>query len=151
MKPREYKLVAVKSAKSSVLEENIKLSNSTEIANFLINEVFDKESLEIFESAYVIFFNNNMQVKGYMKLSSGGISMTIIDVRLLFAAALKCLASCIVISHNHPSGNTTPSNEDINITNKIKKGGELLDIKVLDHIILAPNGNYYSFAEWAKI
>jgi DNA repair protein RadC len=77
--------------------------------------------------------------------------MTIIDVSLLFAAALKCLASCIVISHNHPSGNTTPSNEDINITNKIKKGGELLDIKVLDHIILAPNGNYYSFAEWAKI
>ena len=92
-----------------------------------------------------------MQVKGYMKLSSGGINMTIIDVRMVFASALKCLASCIVISHNHPSGNINPSSEDINITNKIVKGGELLDIKVLDHIILAPNGKYYSFAEWAKI
>ena len=68
------------------------------------------------------------------------------DVRLIFSAALKANSSSIIISHSHPSGNRTPSESDLKITNKIMNAGEILDIQVLDHVILLPNG-YTSLAD----
>ena len=83
-------------------------------------------------------------------LSQGGIAGTVVDLKLLFSVALKCVASGIIIFHNHPSGTTIPSTSDIKLTNKIKQAGEMLDIKLLDHIILTKKG-YYSFADEGKI
>ena len=91
-------------------------------------------------------FNNANQAIGIYELSKGGINSSIIDLRLLLSVTLKCLATSIAIIHNHPSGNLKPSKADISITDKLKKACEVLDIKLLDHIIISKN-DYYSFAD----
>jgi DNA repair protein RadC len=79
-------------------------------------------------------------------ISRGGISGTVADPKLIFAAALKASASSIILAHNHPSGSLKPSEADIRLTKKLKEGGLYLEIPVLDHIILSKEG-YYSFAD----
>jgi DNA repair protein RadC len=85
-------------------------------------------------------------VLGVVDISQGGLSGTVADPKVIFAAALKSCASGIVLAHNHPSGKLDPSREDIALTNKIKAGAELLDLKVLDHLIISKD-SYYSFAD----
>lgn len=80
-------------------------------------------------------------------ISKGGVSGTVVDLKIVFAAALKGRASSIILAHNHPSGNLKPSQADIELTRKFRKAGEILDISVLDHLILSPDGDYYSFAD----
>jgi len=106
----------------------------------------DWPELNIRESMKVLFLNRANKVLGIYELSRGGISGTVVDVRLLFAAALKALCSGIILIHNHPSGNLKPSEADIRITNKIKDGGKLLDITLLDHLIITED-NYLSFCD----
>jgi DNA repair protein RadC len=72
---------------------------------------------------------------------------TIVDVKIILATALKCLANSIILCHNHPSGNMMPSDADRKITAKIKMAAELMDITVLDHVIICAGDEYYSFAE----
>lgn len=81
-----------------------------------------------------------------LEVSSAGVAGTVADPKVIFAAALKASASSIILAHNHPSGQLKPSSADIALTNKIKRGGEFLDIQVLDHLILSSEG-YYSFAD----
>ncbi len=81
-----------------------------------------------------------------MEITTGGISGTVADPKVIFAAALKSTASGIILSHNHPSGSLRPSQADINLTRKLKSAGELLDIAVLDHMILTSE-SYFSFAD----
>lgn len=83
---------------------------------------------------------------GVFQVSTGGMCGTIADPRVIFAAALKACATSIILAHNHPSGNLQPSQSDIDLTNKLKAAGKLLDIEVLDHIILAED-TYLSFAD----
>jgi DNA repair protein RadC len=79
-------------------------------------------------------------------LSKGGISETTVDIRLLLKSALQCGATAIIVAHNHPSGVLKPSTSDIQLTQKIKKAGENMDIKLLDHLIISEKG-YFSFAD----
>ena len=79
-------------------------------------------------------------------ISIGGISGTVVDVRCIYQAALKASASSILLAHNHPSGNNEASDADIKITKKLKEAGELLNISLLDHLILMPEG-YTSMAD----
>lgn len=108
------------------------------------------EDLEIYESFYALYLNNSNEIIGWRKISQGGITSTVVDVRLIFAPAFKCLASGIIICHNHPSGKLEPSREDIAVTKRIKDIGELMNIKLLDHIILTLD-DYYSFADNGQI
>jgi DNA repair protein RadC len=85
-------------------------------------------------------------VLGIFEVSSGGVTGTVADPKLIFVAALKANACAIVISHNHPSGNLKPSQQDEQLTQKINQAGKFLDIKLLDHIIVTSEG-YYSFAD----
>jgi DNA repair protein RadC len=103
-------------------------------------------NLELKECFYAMFLNRANKVLGILLISEGGISGTVVDVRSIFSAALKALCSSIILAHNHPSGNRSPSECDLSITTKIKKAGELLDIQVLDHVILLPDG-YTSLAD----
>jgi DNA repair protein RadC len=80
-------------------------------------------------------------------MSNGGITGTVVDIRLLLSAALKTAATGIIIGNNHPSGNLKPSEPDKELTNKIKKASEYMDIKLLDHLIIAPEEKYLSFRE----
>jgi DNA repair protein RadC len=102
--------------------------------------------LELQEEFKVLLLNRANDVLGIYNMSMGSVSGTVVDVRLLFAVALKCNASGILISHNHPSGNLTPSEADKEITKKIKQASEIFDIKLIDHIIVT-NLGYFSFLD----
>jgi len=98
------------------------------------------------EEFWVLYLSRNNSVLKKERISQGGISGTVIDVRIIFNNAINTLCSSVILCHNHPSGNKKPSSADITITNKIKNAGEILDCIVLDHIIIAQN-DYFSFAD----
>ncbi|TMM55819.1 DNA repair protein [Maribacter algarum] len=123
-----------------------KIKSSKDAADMLF-EHWDKQTIQVHESFKVVLLNNNNKVKGIYQLSKGGITGTLVDLRILFAVVLKTLSVAIILTHNHPSGTLKASAADKEITYKIKKAAELLDIRLLDHILIVPNGDYYSFAD----
>jgi len=98
------------------------------------------------EEFWILFLNRSNRVINRMKLSQGGISGTVTDVRLVMKKAIEYLASGIIVCHNHPSGNLNPSESDSKITQKIKEAGNMMDIQLLDHLIISDK-DYYSFAD----
>lgn len=98
------------------------------------------------EEFWALFLNQNNRVVHIAQLTQGGISQSLVDLRILFKIAMDHFATGIIVSHNHPSGNLKPSQEDINITKKIKDAGNLLNIQLLDHLIITQN-SYLSFAD----
>ena len=98
------------------------------------------------EEFWVLFLNNSNKVICKSQLSKGGITGTIVDVRLVFKLALENGATALILCHNHPSGNLQPSDADRQITKKIRQAGDSLDVKVLDHLIITET-KYYSFVD----
>jgi DNA repair protein RadC len=98
------------------------------------------------EEFWILFLNRSNKVINRMKLSQGGVSGTVTDVRMVMKRAIEYLASGIIVCHNHPSGNLNPSESDSKITQKIKEAGNLMDIQLLDHLIISDKC-YYSFAD----
>jgi DNA repair protein RadC len=98
------------------------------------------------EEFWILFLNRSNKVMNRMKLSQGGISGTVTDVRMVMKRAIEYLASGIIVCHNHPSGNLNPSESDTRITQKIKEAGNIMDIQLLDHLIISEK-EYYSFAD----
>lgn len=98
------------------------------------------------EEFWILFLNRSNKVINRMKLSQGGVSGTVTDVRMVMKKAIEYLASGIIVCHNHPSGNLSPSESDTRITQKIKEAGNLMDIQLLDHLIISDK-EYYSFAD----
>jgi DNA repair protein RadC len=126
-----------------------KVANSKDSFEFL-KKVFDKRTLQLQESFVVVYLNRANQILGYYKHSIGGITGTVADPRIIFATAIASASSGIILSHNHPSGNLTASQADIEITRKIKEGGKLLEVQLLDHLIVTKTG-YFSFADQGLI
>jgi len=98
------------------------------------------------EEFWLLMLNRANRVLGRYKVSQGGLSGTVIDTRIILKKALDNLASSIIVCHNHPSGNKQPSDADLKITEKLKKAAEMLEIKLLDHVIIADK-SYFSFAD----
>ncbi len=116
--------------------------SSSDIAQFLQAQLKDL-SYEVFA---VVFLNRANKINHFQIISSGGITGTVADPRVILKKALEENATSIVLSHNHPSGNLLPSRADEELTKKIKEAAAYLDIKVLDHIIVSDEG-FYSFAD----
>ena len=108
------------------------------------------DTIELQEEFKILLLNNANQVLGIYAMSKGGTTGTVVDIRLLFAVALKCNAIGVILVHNHPSGKLIPSETDLVLTKKIKSGAEILDIRLHDHLIVTKNG-YYSMADDGKI
>ncbi|MDP2088226.1 MAG: DNA repair protein RadC [Flavobacteriaceae bacterium] len=127
------------------LEEALELPKITgskaifEIMQPLIGELATEEF-------WIVYLNNSNKVLHKSQLSSGGLTGTVVDVRLVFKKAVEINSTAIILCHNHPSGNTKPSDADIQLTKKMKLGGETLDVKVLDHLIITEKA-YFSFAD----
>jgi DNA repair protein RadC len=121
-----------------------KIINSTSSTEFI--RQFYSDDIEIYESFFLLLLNNQNQTLGYAKISQGGITGTVVDVRIVAKYVVDSLATGIILAHNHPSGNLKPSQQDIDITKKIKEAMKLFDVTVLDHIILTVD-NFYSFAD----
>ena len=128
--------------KSSESKEKYKIGSSNDA--FLYMQAF-LEDLS-YEEFWVIYMNRSNRIIDQLKISQGGISGTVIDVRLILKHGIEKLASTLIICHNHPSGNLQPSKSDIQITTKLKEAAKFHDIDVLDHLILGDN-SYYSFAD----
>ena len=107
--------------------------------------------MEHVEQFYILMINRANKVLGYTLIATGGVSATVVDPKIIFQAALKANASQIICAHNHPSGNNKPSEADVRITDKIKAAGQFLDINLLDHVIMTPDDNFYSFADEGRI
>ncbi|PCE63001.1 JAB domain-containing protein [Sediminicola luteus] len=123
-----------------------KIKLSADAAEILFFQ-WDKGVLGLQETFKVLLLDRSNRVKGQYELSKGGIHGTLVDIRILMAVALKSLSVGLILAHNHPSGNLSPSSADRETTSKIIKAASYFDIKILDHLILAPNGDYYSFAD----
>ena len=120
-----------------------KISSSGDAKNIFLN---NWNNLHYHESFKIMLLNRGNKVLGVVNISKGGISGTVADPKMIFQAALKANASSIIAAHNHPSGNTAPSEADIKLTRKIKETGILLELTLLDHLILTDN-QCYSFAD----
>ena len=105
------------------------------------------DDLLIRECFVVVYLNRSNNVISYYIASKGGISGTVTDVRLIAKTAIDCLASAVLLFHNHPSGNKEPSDSDKSITKRIVNAMKVFDIQVIDHIIIADDNNYFSFSD----
>jgi DNA repair protein RadC len=112
----------------------------------LLIQSWDMDHIQLKEQFKVLLFNASSRLLGIQELSTGGITGTVADPRLIFAAALKGNASVIALAHNHPSGHLKPSQADILLTRKIMEAGRFLDILVMDHLVISSEG-YLSMAD----
>ncbi|MBP6618746.1 MAG: DNA repair protein RadC [Leadbetterella sp.] len=119
-----------------------KIKYSKEAYNFLKPYMMDLDH----EQFWMICLNRNQEVMKTIQISTGGVTGTIADPKIIFKHALENLSSCIILSHNHPSGNLNPSQADITLTKQLSDGARLLDMTLSDHIIFANDG-YFSFAD----
>jgi len=120
-------------------------SLQTNFPNVKIRESFDAvdvirqfygDDIEIYESCFILLLNNANITIGYAKISQGGITGTVVDVRIIAKYAVESLATSVIIAHNHPSGNTKQSEADEQVSKKVREALKLFDIFLLDHIIL---------------
>ncbi len=135
--------------KPQPLTESIR--NSVDLHKFLISRVYDDETIGYKETFKVLLLNNHNKIIGYTTISEGGLTSTVVDVRVVMQTTLITNATSIILTHNHPSGNTTPSGHDDSLTKKIKAACELMDIRLLDHIIVTPFDSYYSYCDEGRL
>jgi DNA repair protein RadC len=126
--------------------ELFQVRNSKDAFDY-ISRAFNDSTIGLCEEFNVLLLNRANKIIGCLKLSKGGLTGTVVDIRILFATTLKSMACAIILAHNHPSGNLNPSEADKDLTSQIKQAGKLLDIQVIDHLILGINDDYVSFAD----
>ena len=142
MKVCEVELVYKSRIKPS---QRPQVTNSKEVYK-LLKRNWDLSKIELVEQVKVLLLSQANKVLGISEVSSGGMTGTVADPKIIFTTALKAAACNIILVHNHPSGNLKPSRADIELTRKIKDAGRLLDIDVTDHLIISDEG-FYSFAD----
>lgn len=130
-------------------QERKKVNCAVDAYQILLN-THDENTIDFTETFRVLYLNQSNHVVGCNTISKGGITSTCVDVRNIMQGALLTNAVALILGHNHPSGNTKPSREDEQITNKIVQAGQTLNIRVLDHIVYSRE-NYCSFSEEGRI
>ncbi|OFY20135.1 MAG: hypothetical protein A2W98_12375 [Bacteroidetes bacterium GWF2_33_38] len=144
-------------AKAVTIIAALELGRRRKIADIVEKQKISgsKDAFEIFkailgdlpyEEFWILLLNRSNKIIEKIKISQGGISGTVIDTRVIMKYAIEGSASSLILCHNHPSGNISPSENDKQVTDKIKKAADIFDIKILDHIIVT-DSNYYSFAD----
>ncbi|HTJ51537.1 MAG TPA: DNA repair protein RadC [Cyclobacteriaceae bacterium] len=128
--------------KESEPDEKPRITSSADVFDNIKAELMDIPH----EEFWVLLLNRANRVTKKKQISLGGVAGTVADPKIIFKLALEELASGVILAHNHPSGNLTASQADIDLTKKLKEGGKLLDIQVLDHLIIAGK-KYFSFAD----
>jgi len=126
--------------------ERPQITNSKDCAE-IFKSIFDFNTIDYREFFYAMYLNRGNKILGVLQVSSGGVSGTIADPKIIFQGALKLNASVIIVCHNHPSGNLKPSPEDITLSRKLKEGAAILDMAVLDSLIITSADDYTSLAD----
>ncbi len=131
---------------------SLPIIGSSEDAYKAIYPFFPLHTVALKEHFIVCYLNRANKMVGVYHISSGGITVTVCDPRIILGTALKVAAVSIVLSHNHPSGNLKASTADIELTKRLVEAGKLMDISILDHLIVTPEeGRYLSFADQGLI
>src|SRR6187551_365 len=112
----------------------------------IFKQSWDENKIDFIEQFKIMLLNRSNRVLGIYEVSTGGITGTVADPRVIITAALKANAVSIALAHNHPSGSIRPSRQDEELTQKIRNAATFLDIKVIDHVIITTE-SYYSFAD----
>src|SRR6478609_649590 len=128
--------------KETDIDEKPKISSSKDAFDVLKADMMDLQH----EEFWVLLLNRANRVIKKKRISEGGVSGTVADPKIIYKMALEELASGVIVAHNHPSGNLTPSQSDIDLTRKLKEAGKFLEIQLLDHIIICGQ-KYFSFAD----
>ncbi len=128
--------------KDAIAPQQLKIITSNQAFQYLKPFLQDL----LVEEFYVLFLNRANVIIKHLQLSSGGMTGTVVDNRIIFKEAISCLASSMILAHNHPSGQLKPSEQDIRLTKKIVEFGKLVEIDVLDHLIVN-DYSYFSFAD----
>ena len=126
------------------------IKKSNDAAEILFGS-WDKYTIGLEEQLKVLYLNRRNQVIGLYTAGIGGVTGTVVCNKKILACGLKIVASGMIIAHNHPSGNKQLSEQDKIITRSLKECGRIMDIKLLDHIIILPNGNFVSFADEGEL
>lgn len=137
--------LAKRKAKENPIEKPV-IKSSIDAYNHMR---YDLENLD-HEQFWILLLNKGNKIIESINISKGGVSATVVDPKLIFSFALEQKASGIILFHNHPSGNISPSESDIILTEKLRKGAKLLEINIVDHIIIGQN-TYFSFADEQKL
>ena len=137
-------LTAKWSRKPTPMKDNNKILSSRDAFDIMFS-IYPE--IDLYESFWVMLLSRNNFVKGISNISIGSAAGTVADPKKIFQTALLAHSHAVILIHNHPSGNTQPSKEDMNITQKCKNAGLFLELRVLDHLIITPQGTYYSFAD----
>lgn len=120
--------------------------NTSAKAYEIFLHTWNMDKIELLEQFKILLLDRSGKVLGICEISTGGISSTIVDPKLIFVTALKAHASSLILCHNHPSGNLKPSEEDISLTKKLEQAGTFLDMPIIEHLIISAEG-YYSFTD----
>lgn len=140
----KYKLQLVKETGKSYPEYTRQMTEPQKIANLLYDLDIDKEPVE---AMILILVDVRLQIIGFTKLATGTTTMAIFDAKAIMQAALLSNATGIILAHNHPSGDPTPSPTDVTSTHKVQQAAELFNIAVLDHIIIGHDNRFCSLRE----
>ena len=135
MKAIEYTLKATKQAFNSQ-----KILSSADAVKFARN--FYHDDIMIYESVFIILMNSNNRAIGYAKISQGGVCSTVVDVKIIAKYAIDSLAVGVILVHNHPSGNASPSGNDTNVASRLKEVLRLMEVSLLDNIIITEESHY---------
>lgn len=127
-------------------KDRVQIKSSEDAYNAVLS-LYNEDEIDYIESSYILLLNHANQVIGKRLLSTGGRSACIIDTAVVAQISLSKNAHAIILSHNHPSGNRNPSDQDVKITRRVKEALELFDIKLLDHIIVTSDNGYTSMAD----
>lgn len=147
MKPEWYQVAEVELVYKTKVKPSQRPKITTSVDAYeILQKIWNRDKIELVEEFKVLLLNRSNKVLGVLDASSGGITGTVADPRIILTAAIKANAVGIVLSHNHPSGSLKPSRADEELTVKIKEAARFLDMTVLDHIIISIEG-YYSFAD----
>lgn len=136
--------VTLKYRKGNV--KKVKISSSSDVYEIAM-ELFNQDTLEINEEFIALYLNASNNTIAWFKVSQGGITGTVVDVRHIIKTALDTNAVSIILMHNHPSGNCTPSQNDINRTREVVAAAKLFNIRVHDHIIVTDDNGYFSMSD----
>ncbi len=139
--------ITLKYKKGDILKVKIRQSSD---AVELLRKFYDEDVFELTETVIVLYLNAANNTVGWMKHSTGGTNQTVVDPKLVIGTALKCGASGIILSHNHPSGQSIPSNQDKTITKQLQEGCKFFNILLMDHIIVTED-SYYSFGDEGEL
>lgn len=145
-----YKIPQIRLSYVADVSSMVQTVNTSSLCADLFRATFEEGEMDYREWFKVMYLSRSMKPLGIHTISMGGTTATLVDVKIIFTGALLANAQTIVLCHNHPSGNLSPSSQDDSLTRKLVEAGKLLDLKVTDHIILSSKG-YYSYCDEGRL